>query len=142
MSIRLRFILIIASVLVVSSLATWFATEHLIKSQYIKIENENVEKDTNRAANAINDRVDQLAHKVPDWSSWDDTYAYIADQNEEYVESNLQPESLQSLSINFMLFFNEECKIVFSTGVDEEGNGDMPIPEELLNASVILSISP
>lgn len=134
MSIRLRFILIIASVLVVSSLATWFATEHLIKSQYIKIENENVEKDTNRAVNAINDRIDQLAHKIPDWSSWDDTYAYIDDQNEEYVESNLQPESLQSLSINFMLFFNEEGKIVFSTGVDDEGNGNMPIPEELLNA--------
>lgn len=133
MNIRLRFLLIIAAVLVVTGLSTWIATETLIKSQYIKIENENVEKDTTRAVNAIDDRVDQLAQKIPDWSAWDDTYSFVVDKDEEYIESNLQAESLKSLSINFMMFFDENDELVFYRGIDDAGENEIEAPAELVD---------
>lgn len=131
MKMRLKFLLIVTLVLMVSGLSTWIATETLIKSQYIKIENENVEKDTTRAVNAIEDRVNQLAQKIPDWSAWDDTYSFVVDNNEEYIESNLQAESLKSLSINFMMFFDENDELVFYKGVDDTGEKEIQAPAEL-----------
>lgn len=117
-----------------SSFVTWFATEYLVRSQYIKIENENTKKDTLRGTNALQNRIDQLAQKTPDWSSWDDTYKFIIDKNEAYIESNIQASSLQSLSVNFMMFINEKNELVHSTGVSTESGANIPLPKELSDA--------
>lgn len=134
MGIRLKIFFIILAVFLASSFVTWFATEYLVRSQYIKIENENTKKDTQRGTNALQNRIEQLAQKTPDWSAWDDTYKFIQDKNDTYIESNIQAESLQSLSINYMLFFNEKNELVHSTGVSTESGANIPIPKELSDA--------
>ncbi|MEK7059593.1 MAG: CHASE4 domain-containing protein, partial [Patescibacteria group bacterium] len=142
---RLKLFGIIGLVFAVSSAVTWVATVTIVQSQYINIESANVEKDTSRAVDALNNSIDQLALKAPDWGMWDDTYKFITDRNQAYMDSNLQGESLQNLGINFMLFYNKDRKLVISKGVDVKTGDDIAIPKELAQAlapdSKLLAIS-
>lgn len=134
MGIRLKIFSIIGLVFLVTSLITWVATVTLVQSQYIDLEADNVKKDTSRGVDALNNKVDQLAIKTPDWSSWDDTYQFINDHNKAYIISNIQSQGLQNLEINFMLFFDSKQQLVLSTGIDIETGDTIPIPKELTDA--------
>ena len=52
-----------------------------------------------------------------DWASWDDTYTFIKDGNQEYIESNIVSGTFITLKINLMLFTNSSGDIVFSKAV-------------------------
>ncbi|MEK7594849.1 MAG: CHASE4 domain-containing protein, partial [Patescibacteria group bacterium] len=134
MGIRLKIFSIIGLVFLTTSVITWIATVTLVQSQYIDLEAENVKKDTSRGVAALNNKVDQLALKTPDWASWDDTYQFIVDHNKPYIVSNIQSQGLQNLEINFMLFYNDKHQLIFSTGTDIETGEDIPIPKELTDA--------
>src|SRR5476651_1113909 len=99
MKLRLKIFGTLGLVFLVTISITWIATVYLIQSEYIKLEADNVKKDTARTVDALGSRVDQLALKIPDWSSWDDTYQFITDHNHAYIESNLQNSALQNLTI-------------------------------------------
>ena len=80
---------------------------------------------------ALTNRINQMAVKSSDWSNWDDTYQYITDHNKAYVTANLVDQSLTTLQVNFMLFYNAQHKLVTGLSVDENGN-DAPLPPALL----------
>lgn len=134
MTIRQKILGSAALVFLATAGITIGATLTLVQGEYIRIEASNVRNDTARAVDAVGNRIDQLALKIPDWSSWDDTYEFINDHNPDYLESNLQPESLQSLAINFMLFYDAKHKLVASEAVNIGTGDNIAIPPELLKA--------
>jgi len=49
-----------------------------------------------------------------DWSSWDDTYNFISDGNQGYIDSNLVDENYTNLRLNFFALIdnNENIKYI------------------------------
>ncbi len=134
MSIRLKLLGFTGLVFFITTAITIAATLTLVQGEYAKIEADNVSKDADRAVDAIGNRIDQLALKIADWSSWDDTYQFIQDHNQAYLESNVQDEALQSLSIDFILFYNAKQQLVAFKGVNLDTGEEIPIPPELQTA--------
>lgn len=134
MGIRVKIYSITGSVFLISCLVIWAATVTLVQSEYIKLEAENVQEDTARTVDALNNRVSQLDLKIPDWSSWDDAYQYSQDHNQAFLDSNVQNLALKNLTINFMLFFGVDQKLIFGIGVDVLTGDSIPIPTELSKA--------
>ena len=85
MNVRIKTFGIIGLVFLATTAVTWFATVSLIQAQYVKIESDDVKKDTARSVDALGARVDQLALKIPDWASWDDTYQYALEIGRAHV---------------------------------------------------------
>lgn len=57
---------------------------------------------------------DNLNRLTLDWSVWTDTYNFILDKNEKYINSNLVGSTLNDLNLNFMLFYNENGSLIYS----------------------------
>ena len=74
---------------------------------------------------------DEFNHRFIDWTNWDDTYNFIQDANQQYIESNLPPEQLALLRLNLVLYINSSGRIVYGTGFDLKTNKKLPIPEAL-----------
>src|SRR4051812_47556673 len=55
-----------------------------------------------RALNSFRDSADNLGQSIQDWSSWDDTYQFVSDHNDDYIQTNLQDATVLSLGINLM----------------------------------------
>src|SRR5260370_1067457 len=106
------------------------ATLSIISNAFNKIELTQVERNADRAVDALNNNADTLKFKVTDWASWDDTWNFVENHNAAYIESNLQDNSLQNLGINYMLFINEHGKLAEAKGVSADNWTDGPIPKE------------
>jgi len=85
----------------------------LIKD-FKRIEYEYAQKNVSRVAESLNYLVQNYERKILDWAKWDDTYKFIDDLNEEYIESNLSPSTIQNILIDNILFFGLDGKIKHS----------------------------
>jgi len=63
-----------------------------------------------------------------DWASWNDTYYFINDSNEEYIRTNLRLEIFTNLRVNLMLFINSSGNIVYGRSFDLENQAEVPVP--------------
>ncbi|MDK2795723.1 MAG: hypothetical protein PWQ58_922 [Archaeoglobaceae archaeon] len=80
-----------------------------------------------------------------DWAIWDDTYEFISNRNERYIESNLGFNTFLNAKINLMVFLDKKGEIVFSKFYDSEWNEkDIPpvfLSQELLGRSGYLLLN-
>ena len=73
-----------------------------------------------------------------DWAVWDDTYEFIQDRNETYIQSNLVPETFENNAVNLMLYVNNEKEIVYSDGYDLETGLPLELESSFQSISEIL----
>ncbi|NHC36872.1 bifunctional diguanylate cyclase/phosphodiesterase [Scytonema millei] len=59
-----------------------------------------------------------LSIHIDDWASWNDTYNFVLDRNQDYINSNLYPAGLLALKLNLVLYVQPSGKIVYGTGFD------------------------
>ncbi|MFN6496350.1 MAG: SpoIIE family protein phosphatase [Nostoc sp. DedQUE01] len=66
-----------------------------------------------------------------DWSAWNDTYNFIENRNNNYLQANLVPETLKALQVNLIVYLNTSNQIVYGTGFDLNNQTYKPIPQLL-----------
>jgi hypothetical protein len=68
-----------------------------------------------------------------DYAAWDDTYTFVVDRNQEYVEKNLVDSTFINLGLNLILIVNPSGEIVFQKGFDLQQKREIPISSSILN---------
>jgi PAS domain S-box-containing protein len=132
MSLRRKTLLIIG-LTIVSLLAVLYTTSRIILlSSFAGLEEQHTRQNVERALSALSDELYVLDTMVFDWASWDDTYAFIEDANEDYIESNLVDETFVDPRLNFMLFVHSSGQTVFGKGFDLQNEEEVPVPQSLL----------
>jgi sensor domain CHASE-containing protein len=96
------------------------------------VEQRDVEKNVNRALDAISDDITQLSISNRDWAWWDDTYNFIGDNNTDYIETNTHPETWSILNLNIIIYLNSSGDIVLGRGFDLKEKKIKPIPESII----------
>ena len=122
MKIRIKIFLI---VLVVFTLVFFGVSKIVTKievANFEKLEKNAVTDKVMMAQAALNGKFEDLSVKLSDWSQWDDTYAFVDDKNQDYIDANLNPNSLLQLRINFIVIKNEKGEIVSEQYVNDQGN--------------------
>lgn len=108
---------IVVSMLSLTALL-YIVSSNFLPESYQNIEQAAVLKDLERASDAIYNIFPQLHEKLSDWSAWDDSYDFILDHNEDYIDSNLGTASILNLKINAMVFADIEGNVLFKKAVD------------------------
>jgi diguanylate cyclase (GGDEF)-like protein len=99
------------------------------------------EKDVHRVVegvlSALAQTGDNLNVNLDDWASWDDTYIFAQNANQNYIKSNLSSGALSNLKLNLVLYVQPSGKITYGTGFDYIHQQKKPIP-----AAIKAHISP
>jgi sensor domain CHASE-containing protein len=98
---------------------------------YSNLEEKIVSDRLTRVINQYNQEYDSIITLSYDWSTWDDTYAFIENKNEEFIQTNLQYENLKDINMNFMLFYNITDNLVFSKVFDFNQEKEITLPDTL-----------
>jgi len=77
---------------------------------------------------ALSRELDSLKTIAHDWAAWDDTYAFIADANDDYVKSNLVDETFADIRLNLISFMDTSGKPVLVKAFDLKNDEQMPVP--------------
>ena len=121
MNLRVKVFLSTGGVLAVFLFLSYGIFSAVIADEFRDLEKQSVEEDVNRAADALQNRIDDLVVKISDWGQWDDTYGFIQDRNPEYLRANLYDVTLELLRIQFVVITDRNGDIIFKKQVDQSG---------------------
>lgn len=107
MSLRVRTLAVVAAVTVVAGVVLVFLATASVLTGFERLEARDAQIDVERVAAALNREVAALDNAVADWSHWDDTYRFVADGNDAYVDSNLSYETYTGLEIDVLAIVTE-----------------------------------
>ncbi len=128
MSLRSKTLLIIIPIfLLVVSLVN-ASTHFILLKSFSDLEETYSIKNIQHISDDIRSEETNLLTIARDYAMWDDTYTYIADHNQKYIDSNIYSATFNDLQVNFMIFLDATGKMVSSYGYDTLNDRLYPLP--------------
>lgn len=127
MSLRLKVFLVIGAVFLTFFFFVSQILSKIISEDFSDLEKRDATENMLRVTDALQGKIDDLTVKLSDWAQWDDTYRFLADHDEQYVQSNLQNETFGLLQIDMIAFLDLQGQIVFRKQVED--NQERPFIE-------------
>ncbi len=131
MTLRRKTLLIIAGTFYGVIILLFFISRNILLESYADLERLGTQRDVERVLTAYSNELASLETTTTDWAAWDDTYAFIADANEDYIRSNLTNSTFTELELNLMLYIDSSRHIVFGQAFDLETEEPAPPPPSM-----------
>ena len=109
-----------------------FVLKPFLLKSFIDLDHRKQEETLNLITNIIEADIDGLSVTNKDWAFWDDTYQFIQDKNEEYIQSNLPESTLDTNNLNFMIFVNDQGKTIYNYGYYTVKDKRIPLKETFI----------
>ncbi len=132
MGLRKKTLLAIGTTLILMVLIIYSITSAILLGGYAKLERQNILQNADQAMKIIDDELAQLKSVVGDWAPWDDTYQFVQDMNQDYIDNNLMDSTVVNLHVNFLIFVNTGGKIVYCKFSDLETGEGTVCPDSLI----------
>lgn len=134
MSLRRKNFIAIISTLIGSMIVLFLVSQFIILRQFDEQQQEAVHLNMDRALIALDRELDNLSSISSDWAYWDDTYQFVQDHNQAYIDSNLTDDTLGNLNLDFMIFVDRQHKIVFQKMRSTDGETAFGVQPDLMRA--------
>ncbi|TGN41000.1 sensor domain-containing diguanylate cyclase [Marinobacter confluentis] len=128
MSISTKTTLPIIFMAALLSLSAYFIQRNVVYPAFSEIELNYARDNIDRVVRRLEGELDTIDFTVYDWSSWDDTYSFMQDRNEAYIDSNLHPDTFWNYGIQIALFLDNSGDPFWAGIYDfnaEEGKTDL-----------------
>src|SRR5688572_17080927 len=113
MTLRRKTLLVIGLALAGLILLLYATASAVLLNSFNDLETETAERNLERASNAIDERIAALDVITEDYAGWDDTYSFMSDRNQAYLDDNYYNESLVDLGVNLVAFYDVAGDRVF-----------------------------
>lgn len=137
MTIRKKTIGVVSIILLLMILCIYLVNRFILLEGYRSLEKEDIVKHADQLSNHLNGELDRLFTVVKDWAPWDDTYRFVQDGNQEFIDNNLMDYTIANLNIDFMVFLDRNGKQVYCKELDPKSRAAVSCSPGL--TSVILS---
>ncbi|KRQ86270.1 Cyclic di-GMP phosphodiesterase response regulator RpfG [Caloramator mitchellensis] len=102
-------------------------------NQIKKYEEGEIISEVKQIGNIIARDLDSLAHSTSDWALWKDTYLFINDKNDNYINENINLKTFENLNINYMIFIDSKNKIKYYKGFDILNGNEIKVDNQLID---------
>lgn len=129
MTLRRKTVTIICLTLIGLLMLIYIYSQIILMGSFDRLEEQNTEKNIERAKDALSSDIERLESIVGDWAPWDEAYEFIIDGNEDFIRTNLNPSTLPNLKLNLILFYNISGNLVYGQNIDINTGKIYPIPQ-------------
>ncbi|MBN2644995.1 MAG: diguanylate cyclase [Desulfuromonadaceae bacterium] len=119
MSLRERTLLILLMPLLIV-LIVGAGLRQYVLSEFFTLEQKQFDKLTRQIERSILAQERQLRAFVKDYAIWDDSYRFIEDRNQEYLDSNLAEETLNTIGTRCIVYFDRNLDVRYRFHRDED----------------------
>ncbi len=103
--------------LLVTIIGMLLLIEYFVMPTYAKLEEKQALRQLQQVDGIMQKQLDFLGKTVRDWAEWQDSYDFVVDQNQEFIEENLQAEYIANLGVQYVLFAQEN-RVIYELAVD------------------------
>jgi len=129
MKLRARVYLFSAGILLVLAMFSAYSARVIMLDKFRRIESACAEDGIVRALNVIAHSLKGLDSQLEDWAYWGEAYRYAVDEDEAFVEDNLDPLSLAALGIDFIAIYDSNDRLIAAHAVDPWSGRAASLPE-------------
>ncbi len=129
MTLRKKTLSIVSLIVIALLVVLYVNSITIVMGGFARVEDENTRKNVQRALDAYTDEVAKLNITTNDWASWDATYTFIDDGNQEYIDQNVSEATTARLGLSVLVYINSAGRIVISEGFDPTTMKSIPLPE-------------
>ncbi len=115
----------------------YLSSSTLLLAGFAKFEQQDTARNVKRAVDVLSDEIAKLSFTANDWAAWDDTYAFIEDENPDYIQTNLNDATIARLRLDMMLYIHRSGRIVFGQKFNPETGERVPVDK---NTEAIASL--
>ena len=134
MSITKKTLLVIASMLVVILVLLFFYFRFFVLNDYLKLEEQYLTKNIEQSIKILNTKINSMLTTSRDWSTWDDTYYFISEGNQDYIDSNLLDETYINLELNSFTLIDNNENIKYIGLFDLKNNTPVEVSDDFKTA--------
>lgn len=131
-SIRLQILMIVLIAFLILVSAFSYTSSLLIFGNARIIEKKNIKRDVERLLSELDLQIDIIRTTAGDWAPWDDTYEFIQGNGDDYIQNNLNNETLANLNVEMMLFVDNDNQLFFGKMIDLDTVSEVAIPESVI----------
>lgn len=85
----------------------------VIRPHNLEMEKKYSQEKISQISNVLHSEMKHLNLVNIDWSVWDDTYAYVQERNDEYIERNFSEDLLDDMNLNHIEIFDISGKSIY-----------------------------
>lgn len=102
------------------------------------MDEESLETDRKRVESYLESEKMDLQRFNRDWAVWDDSYTFMQNRSEAYIDSNLIPETFENSAINLMVFINTKDEVIYANGYDLADGTELDLASSLQQVPEII----
>lgn len=134
MGLRKRTVLVITFACILLTAVVFTVVREIVQREYAALERQDMLKNLDRGLHAFEDEGKQLLRLNQDWAFWDDTYEFIANPSQKYLDSNLPPTTFEEQELDLVAYISHSGDLVWGRMYDHVRRRPIIFPDGLLNA--------
>lgn len=131
MRVRRKILTVTIVMGIVMTLVLYATSQIILLGGFAKLEEKNVQENVERTLSALSNELADLNSKAGDYAEWDDTYVFVQDANDGYIQNNLDAPTWANLKVDLVVFINTTGQVVFGT-VFQPDLTTAPLPQSLV----------
>jgi len=109
-----------------SVLLNFAALQFTVKPSFAELEEKTASDNQTRVLEALHRLEDRARGSARDYAVWDDTYSFMSGKQPEYLDKNINAETLRPLNANFFVIVDNSGKIVVNEGFEFSADDASP----------------
>jgi PAS domain S-box-containing protein len=131
MKLRSKTLLVVGSIMIVVIFALYMIAGAILQVSVQNEEARGATLDFEQVGEVLGWTIEGIGKTTRDWAWWDDSYQFIQDGNQEFINSTLGPLPLANIGVNVICYVDLSGGIVFGMAADIENQSEAPFPEDL-----------
>lgn len=136
MTIKNKTLVICTIVTAICMLLVYLMTKVFIVGNILNSEQNAIKEDLRTAVKAIAYDLSTVENFATDWATWDDTYRFVEEVDQEYIDKNMHDGTFKSQRLNMMIFVNNAGEVKHSKWFDLTQEQEV-IPTASFQASIL-----
>ncbi|SHO50843.1 sensor domain-containing diguanylate cyclase [Desulfopila aestuarii] len=131
MGLRATTLAVIGTILVLMIVLISSISKVIVLDGYSRLENDKILESAEQVLRMVDDEVGQVKIVTGDWAPWDDTYQFVQDGNQDYIDDNLSDSTINNLPVDFIIYIGPERNLLYCKYVDPETEEDATCPNSI-----------
>ncbi|MCC6159702.1 MAG: HAMP domain-containing protein [Deltaproteobacteria bacterium] len=141
MTIRAKTAVAVLSALLCSALVAFFISGMVVSRAAEEVARRDAEDAGRLLIRILNHDQAELTRIGEDWAQWDDMFEYIATRNPEYIDKNLDDETLARNRFDLFALVDPDRHLVFSLGFSRRDRKRIDLPVDLSRLAMTIPAS-
>jgi sensor domain CHASE-containing protein len=130
MSLQYKISALLLAVFSLFGIFTYAIQQQVILPSFLALENQSAQAGMSRAVQGIQREIAALDQPAGDWSSWNDTYQFLADRNAQFRDTNLTRIGVfDLLRVDLLYFIDVSGDVVWSVAYDRQSGDEIKLTE-------------